>query len=119
MTANLISLPAPFANSQLDYGAGRVRWWTFRETTGSTPAVFDLYDGTTAQVGQVLMTFSLDPGESTRDFVGHHLIPYEVGLWLQVTSGTVLGTIQVDNLNEPGEAMPVVVIDNLNVVGGG
>lgn len=118
MTASLVSLPNPLVNTQLDYGSGRLRWWTFRETTGTAPAIFDIYDGSGAGLNQILLTFSLAPGESTRDFVGHHLIPYEVGLWLQVTSGAVLGAIQTDDLVGYGEAMPVVIIDNVNLIGG-
>jgi len=115
MAARLLSLPSPFASSQLDYGAGRVRWWSFRETTGTTAAVFDLYDGTSAALNQVLLTVSLGPGESTRDFVGHHLIPYETGLYLNVTSGTVLGALQTDELHSLGESMPVVIIGSIDV----
>ena len=115
MSARLVALPSPFGSTQLDYGAGRVRWWSFRETTGTTPAVFDLYDGSVGSLTQPLITLSLGPGESTRDFVGHHLIPYYVGLYLSVTSGTVLGAIQLDDLDDYGSAMPVVVVGSINI----
>ncbi len=115
MPPKLIQLPSPWASAQLDYGAGRIKWWSFRETTGTAPAVFDLYDGTSAAVNP-LLTFSLGPGESTRDFVGSHLIPYYVGLWLAVTSGTVLGAMQTDDLPKHHyNAAEVVVIGSLNI----
>ena len=115
MPPTLIQLPSPWASAQLDYGAGRIKWWSFRETTGTTSAVFDLYDGTSAAVNP-LLTFSLGPGESTRDFVGSHLIPYHVGLWLAVTSGTVLGAMQTDDLPKHGhDAAEVVVIGSINI----
>ena len=112
---SLVSIPVPFASTVLDYGAGRLRWWSFRETTGTTPAVFDLYDGTGPGAAQVIMCFSLGPGESTRDFMGHHLVMYEVGLWLQVTSGTAIGALQTDDEPRRSEAIPVVLIDNLTI----
>jgi hypothetical protein len=118
MASRLAVAGSPLASAQVDFSAGRVRWWAFRETSGASPAVLRFWDGSAAG-SQLLMPISLAGGESTRDFVGHDLIPYYVGLFMEVVSGTVEGAMMVSEL--PGwhpDATPVVIIGSVNVTEG-
>ena len=115
MPARLLQFDVPLISQQVDYSSGMIRWWAFRETTNVFPAVFDFYDGTSAG-GQLLLPISLAPGESTRDFAFGHVIPYKVGLFLNVISGGFEPVMQVDELfHWEHDALPVVIIGQLDI----
>lgn len=62
------------------------------------------------------MPISLGPGESTRDFVTGHLVPYRTALFLEVLNGTVEGAIMSDVFKEDWYgSMPVVVVGDVDV----
>ncbi|MGH7748059.1 MAG: hypothetical protein ACREQ5_25370, partial [Candidatus Dormibacteria bacterium] len=86
----------------LDNASGRVVWWAWRETTGAAPATFRLWDGSN-NGGQLLVPFSLSANGSTRDYPGLHSLPYSIGLYLEVLTGTVEGVVMVISVNHDEE----------------
>lgn len=65
-----------------------------RETTGTTAAVYRLWDGDN-NAGQLILPVSLSSSESTRDdFYTHHLT-FKSGLYYELVSGTVEGSVTV------------------------
>ena len=89
-------------NFQIVSGAGsflmnnspsRLFWYSFRETTTTLKAVFKIMDGSNPN-GKIISTFSLNPGESTRDsFAGKYGAYVEEGIYFWLVSGTVEGNI--------------------------
>lgn len=73
-------------------GSGCVTWHSTLETSGSSAASYTLWDGPHG-AGLLLMTVSLSAGQSTRDFIGLHALPYVNGLYVQVVSGAIAGTV--------------------------
>ena len=73
-------------------GSGCVTWHSTYETTGTAAASYALYDQGTSS-GQQLAYVTLSAGQSTRDYVALHALPFLGGLWLDVVSGSVGGSI--------------------------
>ena len=106
---------APAASGALYNAAGRVVWWSWRNTSTTTPAVLRLWDGSSA-AGRLLFTISLAPTESTRDFPGWHSLPFDIGLWLEVVSGAMEGVVAIVPEDAwPGDGIPVVVVGGVTV----
>lgn len=74
--------------------AGRYLGFSIRETSGVAAALVRIYDGTNAS-GQLLEEISLGMSESARENYGADPIPFSRGLWLNVVSGAVAGTVRV------------------------
>jgi hypothetical protein len=91
-------------------------FWTFRETSGGAGATFRLWDSS-GNSGALVAPFSLDPGESIREFPGFHSLPYRVGLYLEVLSGTFEGQVTIVPVEEwPDEGgIPVFVIGSVDL----
>lgn len=90
----------------------RIFWHSFRETTGTTRAIYEITDGLD---GPVLMTVSLAAGESTRDYFGKCGLSVLQSIYFKLVSGSVVGNIgamleedyqasndQVEVMNFPG-----------------
>lgn len=78
---------------------GRLYGWGFEETTGTTPALCSLIDGTNAG-GQTIVPISLLANESTRDFFGKPGLRVRNGVFLNVISGSVRATIWMLGLSD-------------------
>lgn len=70
----------------------RIIGWSFREVTGAAPADIQLIDGLSNN-GQIIAEITLGPGESIRDVAGGWCLRARVGVFLQVNSGTVRGSV--------------------------
>ncbi len=73
-------------------GPGCVTWYSTYETTGAATASYGLFDESVTS-GQMLAYVTLSAGESTRDFVGLHVLPFVGGLYYKLESGAVGGSI--------------------------
>ncbi|MGH3571173.1 MAG: hypothetical protein ACRDUW_04990 [Pseudonocardiaceae bacterium] len=115
MRAHPLSIPSTAVSAQIDNAGGRVVWWAWRETTGAASATFRLRDGS-GSAGQLLVPFSLAANDSTRDYPGLHSIPYDIGLYLEVLTGTVEGVVMViSGRHDEPYGVPVVIIGQLDV----
>lgn len=86
----------PFAATTTDLtlytGTGVLLGWSFTETTGSAAAELTLNDGADDTCPE-FFDITLSSGQSTRDYPpGNGLMIY-TGLFLEVVSGSVKGTI--------------------------
>ena len=89
-----ITLNLPGQSGQLLNTGGCLTVHATRETTGTTAAVYRLWDGSSA-AGQLLLPVSLRAAESTRDdFRDHHYV-FKTGLYYQLVSGTIEGAVSV------------------------
>lgn len=68
--------------------------FTFAETTGAAAATVDLFDGG-GTGGQFIARIALTPGQSQRDLLPWPGVHCEVGLFVNVVAGTVLGAAWV------------------------
>ena len=73
-------------------GPGCLTWHSTYETTGSATASYQLSDGTTAN-STLLAYVTLQAGQSTRDYIGLHCLPFVQGLWYTLETGAVKGTL--------------------------
>ena len=73
-------------------GSGCITWHSTYETTGAAAAEYKLHDGA-ASNGQELMYVTLTAGQSTRDYIGLHALPFIDSLYLDIVSGSVGGSI--------------------------
>jgi hypothetical protein len=89
---NPTNLPA--ASALLYSGAGKVVGWAFRETTGTTTAVIRLWDGT-ANTGRLIAPIALGAGQSTRDSTPIGGILTLQGVYFELVSGTVEGSVWI------------------------
>lgn len=92
----VVKLPwlATAASLQLVERADRILFWSFLETTGTARATIRLRDGSDTGAA-VIVPISLSAGESTRDWLGPQGIPCRAGVYLEVVSGSVEGSIVV------------------------
>lgn len=95
-----ISIPATTAGATFALGPVRLMGWALKENTGAASAAFELYDGNDT-TGQSLTPVNLVANESIRDWFGATGVLCERGLFINVTSGTVRGTLFV-KLLAPG-----------------
>ncbi len=113
----VVPLAAPAASGQVVNIAGRITWFSLRESGGANPAVVRLYDGSGTS-GKLMASISLQAAESTREWVGNHGLPFNGGLYLQVVSGAVEGSIvYVPESAWWESAMPVVIVGDLALLG--
>lgn len=69
--------------------------FSIRETAGST-ALVRIFDHATAASGTVLDEVALAAGESAREFYGSDGAPMaQAGIYVQVVSGSVAGSVRV------------------------
>lgn len=106
------SLPLgdPAVSRLIAGGRGRVVRLSVRETSGTNPAAFDVYDGD-GPTGTLIDSVSLSAGQSTRDYYRDWEYPFDGGLYLDVISGTFKGTYVVQYHRE-GDVwgMPVIIV---------
>ena len=97
-----VTVQFPPASGQLIGEGGCLVWHSSYETSGSASAQYSLWDGTTNS-GDNLMTVTLSSGQSTRDFVHIHHMPFYKGLYWHLDSGAVKGNvvIQIDHNCRP------------------
>lgn len=113
----VVPLASPAASGQVINIAGRITWFSLRETSGAAAAVVRYYDGSGAS-GKLMAAISLQASESTREWVGNHGLPFGGGLYLQVVSGSVEGSIvYVPESAWWESAMPVVIVGDLATLG--
>lgn len=72
----------------------RYTGFSLRETTGATGAVVRLWDNTSA-AGTILEEIALAAGESAREFYSPVGIEGATGLFVQIVSGTVVGSVRI------------------------
>ena len=92
MRTTVLNMPA--ASGILYNGSGCLTLHASRETTGTTAAVYQLWDGASNQ-GTLIVPVSLSASESTRDFFPSHLVPFKTGLYFELVSGTIEGAIGI------------------------
>ena len=73
-------------------GSGCVTWHSTYETSGSAAASYSLTDGPSGN-GQVLAYVTLSSSESTRDYIGLHCLPFLEGIYYDLVSGAVGGSV--------------------------
>lgn len=74
-------------------GKGKYYGFSVRETAGAA-AVIRIYDGVTA-AGLLLETLAFGPNECMGDFYAGGIM-CQVGVYVDVVSGTVEGTVRID-----------------------
>ena len=89
-----ITLNLPSSSDQLINTAGCLTVHATRETSGSAPAVYRLWDGTSA-AGTLLLTVSLTASESTRDDFREHHLTFRTGLYYELVSGALEGQVSL------------------------
>lgn len=89
-----LSLPSGSSSAVLLNGRGRVLAASARETTGSAEAIIRFTDGNSSDA-RLILPYSLAASESARDWYGDHGIPFEIGLYLDVVSGTAEASITI------------------------
>jgi hypothetical protein len=92
MRPETINFPA--AGGRLLNTGGCVTFITSHETTGTAGAEIRLWDGST-NAGTLVAVISLNAGESTRDDITEHHLTFRTGLYLEVVSGAIEGSVSV------------------------
>lgn len=69
--------------------------FTIRETTGTTAAVVRIWDNASAASGTVLDEIALSGGQSAREFYPMGGVRAYNGVYVQVVSGAVTGSVRV------------------------
>lgn len=91
-----VVLDIPVASGQLVTGSGCLTWHASQETTGSAPASYIVYDApSSSHLNHQLLPIQLSAGQSTRDFIPPHIIPFNQGIYYDLVSGAVSGTFAV------------------------
>lgn len=78
----------------------RLYGWSFVEDTDTDPASIELIDGGNAN-GALVVPITLSAGQSTRDWLGKPGLEVRSGLYLNVISGSVSGSVWPLLLTEP------------------
>lgn len=92
--ARRVVIPLPAASGALAANQGCLLMHATRETTGTAPAVYKLFDGSSAN-GELLLPVALSSGQSTRDNWWRCVMPFRQGLFYQLVSGTLEGSVAV------------------------
>jgi hypothetical protein len=85
------------ATGQVTGGEAMIVGWSFRETTGTVAATIEIFDGGDAG-GQLVASISLAPGQSVRDLTGVIPVLVRSGLFLNLVSGTIRGSMWIVDL---------------------
>lgn len=102
----VLPLASPAVSVQLDNTRGMVRRVAVRETTGTSYATVEVYDGSGTN-GVLLDVITLSPNQSARDPYRVDEYPYYGGLYISVVAGSVKGSFTVwhwhdyENVGEP------------------
>ena len=89
-----VTLNLPSESGQIVNTGGCLTVHATRETTGSAAAVYRLWDGVSNE-STLLLPISLSAGESTRDDFRDHHIRFQVGLYFELVSGALEGSVSV------------------------
>ncbi len=94
VNVNLANLTTAQSNGtdSFVHGPGCVVWHSTYETTGSATASYELLDGP-SRSGNLLMYVTLSSGQSTRDSLVLHSLPFVESVHLNIVSGAVGGNI--------------------------
>lgn len=116
MRPRILPISGPAQSGVVDGAGGRIVYWAWRETSGATSATFRLWDGSN-NGGALIAPITLQPNESVREFPGFHSLPYRVGLFLEVLSGSVEGQITVVPWREGDSdfGVPVIVVGTVDL----
>lgn len=110
MQAVTINLPA--ASGMLLNEGGCLVVHSTRETTGSAAAVYRLWDSNNNS-GKMLLTVSLSSGQSTRDdFMAHHLT-IRTGLYYELVSGALEGSVAILGDHRCSEVLEAILFHAL------
>lgn len=90
-----VVLPLPSSSQPIYTAGGCLVWHAAKETTGSSTAGYTLWDNPIAAAGIELMPVTLSAGESTRDYIKKHHLPFRNGLYFNLDSGAVAGSVSV------------------------
>lgn len=80
------------ASAPGSFSAGALFGFSLCETTGTAPATVQIINGNDIK-GQVVMTVTLQPGQSTREFMAPYGVAFDSGIVVNVTSGSVITSI--------------------------
>lgn len=92
VTAQAVALTGSDQTVKSD--AAIYRGFALRETSGSATATVRIYDGTSAS-GTLLDSVQLAAGESAREWYGDGGIKATTGIYVDVVSGAVEGSLRV------------------------
>lgn len=73
----------------------RYNGFSIRETTGTTAATVVLWDSASAASGPILDEITLQGGQSAREYYADNGVEAAFGVFVQVVSGAVAGSIRV------------------------
>lgn len=82
------------ADGQIAGALAIYRGFTVEETTGGAPAVVRIYDGT-SNAGLLIESIALAAGESASDWLADGGLRCATGIYVDVVSGTVNGSVRV------------------------
>lgn len=88
------SYPLSGASQALVTAPGRYVGFSIRETTGAATAVVRLWDNASAASGTSLEEISLAAGESAREYYGDGGIRTTFGVYVQIVSGAIVGSVR-------------------------
>jgi hypothetical protein len=89
-----VVLNFPAASAVIAGFYGCVLWHSSVESTGSASAEYSLWDGSNTS-GPLLMDITLTASQSTRDYIHKHHLPFRSGLYFDLVSGAVRGSMAV------------------------
>jgi len=106
-----ITIPATSTDIPLYNMQGYVARVSFLETTGTSSATFNLWDGS-GLGGQLIASFQLPAGQSVNIRFSPYDFPFDGGLFLDMTSGSIQGcvTVRTPHHNEV-MGTPVVLVN--------
>jgi hypothetical protein len=93
-TPNVIATPIFGSDGGILAQAGGYCGFSLRNTSSSATATVRIYDGTSA-AGTLLDSIQLEVSESAREWYGSAGIQAQTGLYVDVVSGAVEGSIRV------------------------
>jgi hypothetical protein len=105
-----VVLDIPAASGQLVTGRGCLTWHASQETSGSAAASYIVYDAPSAShLNHQLLPITLSAGQSTRDFIPPHIIPFNQGIYYDLVSGSISGVLAVMLGHECDEMMEIYI----------
>jgi len=92
--ASTVAVALTGADQVIAATAKDYRGFSVRETTGTAAAVIRLYDNASTNSGTILEEIGLAPGESAREFYGDGGVKVSNGIYCDIVSGTVTGSVR-------------------------